>query len=448
MTDYLDVSVVQIQSWLTRTPQLQGRRGASTMISAATAREVIDKLLVPHSDLVKRNDEVGDVDGVVALQLLTPEPDAAKQVKNAVVAHLRAKLPTASLVVRKTSGKNYADAQLNTSEPDDEHWPAAVADWPVGRPCEWCHVQPADPIQQDREQKRLCRECVMRREAAGWAKSGTRVPSQEEKLLTRLALPPGKKVPDEFKDLAALEEERSLALVYADGNAVGRFISGLQRGTKKGRKLLPTIAKEIDEATWTALVKAVEAISDADDHLLPVVPHLVGGDDVLVSVPARRAWRFVMTLQSTFAERIAAQASGAGAQLPTLSAGIVFHHYARPLHVMCDLAKTLLRRAKESVQGNEAAIAWQDVTRDGQTPADRDPVRLADLLAKHADLTRLAERGNSAQQRLAELIRVNGVESEPLQTHLQRLGLGEVVSPFRDRPIELLDALGMVRWWR
>ncbi len=45
MTIFLDVAVVQIQSWLARTPHLRGRRGASRMIREATMAEAVDKML-------------------------------------------------------------------------------------------------------------------------------------------------------------------------------------------------------------------------------------------------------------------------------------------------------------------------------------------------------------------------------------------------------------------
>ena len=61
---YLDVSAVRIQDWLTRTPDLKFRRGASVLLTEATARDVWEKQMPPG---MRWNDEAGELDGVVAL---------------------------------------------------------------------------------------------------------------------------------------------------------------------------------------------------------------------------------------------------------------------------------------------------------------------------------------------------------------------------------------------
>jgi hypothetical protein len=442
---YLDIGVVHIQSWLTRTPKLRGRRGGSAMITEATSPNSIDDALETLRDEVKRNDEVGDIDGVVPLRLLTSDDEIAKQVELAVVSHLRKQLPTATLSVAKYVGKNYAAAKLNDAE-WKHTWSAAVADWPPGRPCDWCHVWPAAPGETDDENNRLCQECVLRRKAAIDVEDGRRETRQERELLDRLGRTA--KVPNTLKELAELDGGTHLALIYADGNAIGKFIADLREmeSRKAARRLLQGVAQKIDGATWQALITAVETTWDGKSKL-PVVPHLVGGDDVLVSVPAGQGWKFVRTLQAEFKQLITRETNGTGVNPPSLSAGVVFHYYAKPLHVMCDLATKLLRSAKEQYLGAEAAIAWQDVTRDGQEPIGRTPFRHSKLEDDHPRLDKLAAIPRAAQQRLAELLRSHELGSGPVEQHLRRLDLAGKVEHFREDPILLADALGMVRWW-
>ncbi|MGI8310537.1 Cas10/Cmr2 second palm domain-containing protein [Saccharopolyspora hattusasensis] len=447
MTVYLDIGVVYIQSWLTRTTKLRGRRGGSAMISEATAPDVVDGVIDGMRDKVVRNDEAGDIDGVVALKLLVDDDDVGRQVEQIVVGHLRGKLPTATLRAGQYIGENYAAARLNRAKWENT-WSPAVSDWPPGKPCEWCYSWPATPNDADEENSRLCGECALRKAKAIDAEEGKPAPRQEKELLSRLDT--ATRVPNMMKDLAKLSGDGThVALIYADGNAIGKFIGDLHRmrREKRARELLERVTKVIDESTWQALVAAVGEIWDGDTAP-PMIPHLVGGDDVLVSVPADQAWAFVRTLQSEFSRVIRHATEGTGVTPPSLSAGIVFHHYIKPLHVMHDLVSTLLRSAKTEYHGAEAAIAWQDATRDGEEPIDRTPFRHAKLETETPKLAELAALPNAARQRLAELLRSHELGTKPVEQHLRRLGLAGKVATFREDPILLADALGMVRWWR
>ena len=82
MTIFLDVAVVQIQSWLARTPHLRGRRGASRMIREATMAEAVDEMLTKFTDKARRNTAYGDIDGVIALEIL--RDDAVDEVERHV----------------------------------------------------------------------------------------------------------------------------------------------------------------------------------------------------------------------------------------------------------------------------------------------------------------------------------------------------------------------------
>ncbi|MCA1278260.1 hypothetical protein [Saccharopolyspora sp. 7B] len=458
MNDYLDIGVVQIQSWLARTPRLRGRRGGSTLISQATDPDVIRSLLADLAPAVEINEEAGRIDGVVALRL----HDGSRQadVERRVIGHLRKHMPGASLAVNWFHGETYSLARTNGTG-DPEEWPAAAADWPAGRPCGWCDTWPASPDtvetsdadKNDGERRKpLCVECAARDEAAGRAERRELMPFPEARLLERLQDGEGGKptgpgtvgVPDTFDVLAELDGsgETHLALVYADGNAIGQFIKSVQQN---GMTL--DFARVIDDATWNALVTAVHEIRRDGDALLPIVPHLVGGDDVLVSIPASRAWRFVDTLLDEFTRRIGTATGSEGADwLPTLSAGVVFHHYQLPLFQLNELAGTLLRRAKVHTRGEAASLAWQDTTRDGVGTSTRSALTRAEFNAHLEPLRELAALPKSARHRLFDLLRAHGEGSAELTAHAARVGCTEVLAPFHG-PIRLADALGTVRWW-
>lgn len=441
MNGYLDVAVVQIQTYLTRAPSLRGRRGASTMVTEATATEATDGIANLLAGRATLNPETGKVDGVVSL-LLTDRADASRLADD-VLAHLRRKLPAASLVAKYYEGDTYTRSRRAVMW--EREWLAAVAEWPLAKPCDWCRSWPAGPdkVQNDYQDGRPsraekhCVDCARRGTNAGYATSGHAVPGTERRLLELI---PGRTVPDTFVELAEMalgqvRDDTHLATVYADGNAIGDYMK---------RHGYPSDApQKIDTATWDAVCAAVAVIDKGLPARLPVIPHLVGGDDVLVSIPGHGAWAFTLALVTAFG----AAFTGAGA--PTLSAGVVIHHRSEPLSDVVDLAGTLLKAAKRGHPGR-AAIGWQSITHDGPTPARRAP-HSAGVWQRHwAALAALSAESASQRQELATLSRHirEGLPADELDRHLRRMGLAEIVAPFRQLGgVDLEEALGIARWW-
>lgn len=460
MSDYLDLGVVRIQQWLTRTPWLRGRRGASTMLSTATGKDAVDRVLGKDlAGMAEHNAEVGNVDGVVSLRLHATDPDSVERVENALVAHLREALPAASLQVNHWTGRSYVDARQNGSPEFHHEWPAAVAEWPPGRPCQWCQTWPATAVvnegtREDNKDLAMCVDCLERRDPknAGYNTSPKHLPGPERELSSRAeeqSLPSD--LPDEFQELASMDgrHETHVATVHADGNAIGTFIGQVR---KKNPDAERDLATAIHEATWGALLDAVALVQEPGDTTkLPIIPHLVGGDDVLVSVPARRGWAFTSAFQECFTERLreSEKIPRLPVEFPTASVGLVFHHRTTPFFMFTELGEKLLKRAKSEHRGTKPALAWQDTTRDGSDPVPRRSVLHTTLGSYWSSLRELAGLAQSTRQRLATASRAHDENSETMHEHINRLGLMPTVAPFLDGgAINLNNALEMVRWWK
>ncbi|MEW1734426.1 hypothetical protein AB0346_00550 [Nocardia beijingensis] len=447
MTRYLDISVVQIQAWLAQAPTLKGRRGASSMIRTATSPTRIAALLDQHPG-IEPNREQGPIDGVVSMTVA--EGTDTQPVAGAVLAALREQLPTATLRVVTSAGPTYGQRVVESSR----DWPAAVPEWPLGRPCAWCRVFPAAEIDNDdprRPGEALCADCRLRRVHAGATHSRRTPPGPERDLLERLG--GGRAAPDDFEDLARLGlgpagDDTHVAVIYADGNALGRFI---KRIAESDPALLAALPDAIHAATWSAVLAGLAAI-DTGGPTLPVIAHLVGGDDILLSVPAHGVWDFLAAMTAAFVATIT-RAHPKVPEPPTLSAGVVIHHQSFPFATVIDIATDLLRAAKAARPGH-AMLAWQSITHDGDEPAGR-PAFPTTTLTDHGEALRaLAGLPASQRQTLAWLLRPGNAEQSDLTTQLSRLGLDTVTAPFLDcgdgiaAGLGLADALDMVRWWR
>jgi len=480
---FLDVSAVRIQEWLARTPDLRFRRGASALLTEATAAKTWE---ASPPDGMCWNDQAGEVAGVVTLYVDDEIPDADQVAASAaaarsVAARMRELMPQCHIQAVAGSGETYADAypMMEQARHDGGFLldsPPAPAEVIVAKPCDQCRSAAATEtrIEVVRGEKRndLCKDCKRRLDAAGWTRATdpARWPVPEQRLKSALdkAGMTIKGFPGTFAEMAESGGEREdnaltqLALIYADGNRVGAFLS--EAAESSGRVSKTEIAKTIDEAAAGALADAVVG-RFSGQAFPPVIAHIAGGDDLLVSVPAADAWVFTRALLTAFTARIGAypwprQLAG---RTPTLSAGIVFHHAKNPFSDVVRLAEEQLKYAKREGRGLQATVAFLDMTADGgQPPAERHPVTLEYLTQHASELDQLGDIPNSRiatllalyrQGNRADLIRrLTDLENQPLWDVIagKDAGTGQVRKVLNDQPErleELRRLLDLARHW-
>ncbi|MFJ6105284.1 Cas10/Cmr2 second palm domain-containing protein [Streptomyces sp. NPDC092359] len=486
---YVDFGAIRIQSYLSRTAGLRGHRTASDALARATARRVIEDV-VGH--LAEVNDEAGEADGVVSIRFVpTPGMDVethVRRLQDEVFAHLRRELPGAEFQSVWGEGEYYLNAYARQIQPRTEvgevrHDLPATAEFPLAVPCGMCHTDPAATRGKIvGKEVWLCPDCSMRNVPRGMSKNDESSP--EGRL--RNSLPVNHDAPEGFETLAALGRAESgrnhLATVSVDGNAFGEFFKAL---VKEGgedprmRTWKQKISKDLSQATRQALTEATLglALTDELDRMV-VVPHVVGGDDVLVSLPADQAWAFTLAFLHQFGAAVHEATSGIlevlngrraergegvpALQAPTASAGIVFAHAGHPLTLLAEYADQCLREAKRAVRGKAASVQWRDITAEGTEQARRDPLLLSMLRTPDGEptgtakaLSALASVPSSHRSRLAEAVRADGEITAAVIA--QRVGHLKAVRPFlspfdrRNAPppagIALGAALTLTRWW-
>jgi hypothetical protein len=429
---YLDVSVVRIQEWLARTPDLKFRRGGSVLLTEATARDAWEGNLPPGTEW---NDEAGDVDGVVSLVATDATTDPEAQTTDAawhVARRIRERVPYCHIQAVTGTGTTYAEAYetMARKRQDGEFLvdsPPAPPELILAKPCDQCRsaaaVHPEIRVIAGEERKDLCAECHERFLAAGGTKGDNlrRSPLPERRMKKALQAE-GMIVQgfsDNFAKMAAAGRVRDadastqLALIYADGNRVGAFLHEAlaQPGGKIDKR---DIVHVIDDATVGALADAVMNRFSGWGRP-PVLANLAGGDDLLVSVPAADAWLFTRTLLASFGRRLGEGSQGwpetVRMKRPSLSAGLVFHHKMHPFSDLVRLAGQELHTAKAAGQGEQAMVSFLDLTADGgQPPEHRTPVSLQYLDQHAGELERVEEIPPSRRQALLALLRRDAVD--------------------------------------
>ncbi|GAA3879087.1 Cas10/Cmr2 second palm domain-containing protein [Tessaracoccus defluvii] len=492
---YASVGVKQIQAHLARSRHLWGRRGASDMLFyltdisgvaddipvATRGLRTVREILEEHPGVVINIDSV-DTDGVVQLQ--GPGRSAVEAAARAIAHNLKLHLPAASVetsIREAASSVAVLRAEREGEPASTTAYPPTVIEFPLAHHCDECSSAMASREVRVREQLlRLCGDCAARNEGPRneTLRSSATVPTSgfmvEQRMLRSLQLT---QVQD-FKQLAGLgqlpaEEARRtttnnhIATVFADGNGLGGLFGHLRdEAIRDGstRHLLE-VSKRIKQATENGLRAAIETsrIAERDGKVMAAIPHILGGDDVLVSVPATRVWTFLITFMTTM-QQLLGEDPYEEARSISFSAGVVICHQAFPIGDQVELAERLLRQAKWVEQGQEWTFAWQDVTNEGSQPLER-VVRL-DEWPRHEALMEAARHiggekgGNTARATLRAELRLPDIGARTLRLRhladrmegaedLFNLAFGQ---EWRDEPVtdahtrDLLGALSIMRW--
>lgn len=160
------------------------------------------------------------------------------------------------------------------------------------------------------------------------------------------------------------EEKRSwLAVVHADGNGLGQIFINFEEYIGKDKNNRDYINKyrlfslALDECTEVAFKKALDVFPEEADRknkkVAPVVPLIIGGDDLTVVCDGYYALEFTrvflqeferQTEQNPEISEIAQKAFGVGRLSSCAGVAIVKRHF--PFSVAYDLAEDLIKSAK------------------------------------------------------------------------------------------------------
>ena len=157
-----------------------------------------------------------------------------------------------------------------------------------------------------------------------------------------------------------------IGVVYADGNAMGKIVQALDR-PETFRQFSRIVDESIREACFTALSQVsgpeVDSVRNDLTRLEPLAADilLLGGDDLLVAVPADRALDFSLKVTGEFERLTKEKIDGLqdestrqffrdrdrlGDRGFTISCGVAIAKSNYPFYLALDLAEQLLKNAK------------------------------------------------------------------------------------------------------
>ncbi len=237
----------------------------------------------------------------------------------------------------------------------------------AARRCSSCDVRPASHFVRPPTNIVLCDACQRKRNAGLAAKKGlpdenTTAPEQ----VLNWIYPWGTWLEDKSEDLQRTRDIRAtvntlqdiaeatrsqasgfVGLVYADGNNVGAHVAGLA-SIAAYRRFAQQMLAANERAVALALLKHLGPTERG--KIWPFEIITIGGDDVLLFVPADRAPAVAATIAREFGREMARYNTSI-----TLSAGVLLMADHTPVRFARDLVEALLKNAKQRLKDDERA---------------------------------------------------------------------------------------------
>lgn len=248
----------------------------------------------------------------------------------------------------------------------------------AARRCSSCDIRPAAHIVPPPTNIVLCDACRRKRDAGLAAKKGPRGDdtTPPEQVLDWI-YPWGKWLEDKSEELHRTRDIKAtvdtlpdiaeaagsraggfVGLIYADGNNVGAHVAGLSSIAAYRR-----FAQQMLEANERAVALAlIEHLGPTErSKVWPFEIITIGGDDVLLFVPADRA----PAVAATIAREFGMAMKGHDTNI-TLSVGVLLMADHTPVRFARDLAEALLKSAKQRLKDDAEHAS------DGEQQAEHD----------------------------------------------------------------------------
>lgn len=241
---------------------------------------------------------------------------------------------------------------------------------PFLAPCSSCGVVYAEEIQLDSDDpenpdNRYCRVCLEKREENRKVRDdipkiiqiSPKDPLSDKPLWEHMLgvlnkqkydLSAKPKRPEDFNFFARFAQGKEyLGLIYADANGMGKT-----RENIKSLQELKTFAETVDSAVFEAVGRAIAKHLPVQQALFPFDILLIGGDDIVIVVPAAKALQVACTVAEEFFQQTQKKY--------TLSVGVVLAPVKYPFHLQQELADEVMKAAKKA--GSTKQIQQEEQT--------------------------------------------------------------------------------------
>ena len=432
---YIDIGAQRIQTWISKPVKLKYVKGGSIRLSEETDDQEIKRWLEGEGihDFVVA-EEAGNIDGIVVLKSNNSKIAAtrADEVAYKLLLYLNDRLPGIEWAGWRCFASSFLDAYSRGEQKKvDKRYSLepSTMEFVGFSLCEGCKAEPA-VRSIGHVQENLGPDCASR-----FGNSEMDDERREKEVDPRWKnyrgdwLESDRGWPQDFTELAERvgnvanknKIRNHVATVCADGNRVGALFKELGNYPALADFKLKAI-RLLDEATRKAVQDAALEVQQED---IIILPHYIGGDDILISVTADEAWNFAVAMIEKFEnlkeeyrkilERVNVKDIDGDSMGKlrnsindiSLGVGLVFSHASYPFYECRQKAEEALSYAKKQYKGERSAICWMDLTEGGgesQYTKDNHVIAFDDagaqLKGKHKLPDAISKLTSSAQHNL------------------------------------------------
>lgn len=335
----------RVQTWLFAVPRLRTMVGANALLGETLrvglpelARETGRGWMLAPSDeaypCADESDPLKDHDD--------PAADAKAGILSRDGGHFEAQFASGADAFADAAGQRIRTSLPGLSfrvsiddQPRTKRQVQVSAELPVLAPCEWTGRGLASAVvEQGDDRFAVSLDVAQRHDAALRSEDGS-----AGDVASLLSAKTRLQTLERAYELQELVGNGYLALIHADGNGVGA-------GAGKSDRERVAFFHRNRVLLRRALKKAIDAHCP-DTGRAPLIPLMLGGDDLLLVARAAIALPFIVSL---CAELATLQKDGSGFKL-TLGVGVVFAKHTIPIYRLHEVAEHLAASAKRRVRG-------------------------------------------------------------------------------------------------
>lgn len=361
MQDFLVImDIPAIKKYVFATYKLKEIQGASIIVDRLNREGFETKLTehIPAHKVAKIYANGGSAQFIVS----RVDESTLKTALEKVAEHVSRKMSGMSSLVWGISpiGKHFQTAmhkaQANLAmQRDQADQPRSSTHTPFSKECQSCSRNPAVAV--DIDGGWLCSACSAKREKRdhriGIWQEFNEFLRREKHVQNDAQI----ERPNDFTEIGQACNGNYMGIVYADGNSIGRLIREID--TKdRFKNFAEIIDSSIKQACFGALAKVFHQYLIAGEvKKIPVDLLLLGGDDLLVALPADKALSFAFLVSRNFESLTKAKFSQDDAQFfrdklshmgCTISLGIAVGKAHHPFRVLLSQSEDLLKEAKKA----------------------------------------------------------------------------------------------------
>ncbi len=359
-----------IKKFVFSTDKMQEISGASGILDSLNRKETID-ILSKGMDI----EEIYCNGGTGQFIVYSEEAEIENCLKNLQKKYMESTVGTAQIIygyeiwkqedsyfdVVKKAHQNLGKNKAHRNEIIASEHTSFMKD------CESCAINPAEVL---KEKQWICKVCEAKRKSFGETQTQGIWNSFIEYLSKRNYLGSNtpkwyEMRPENFDKIGERYKTGKIALVYADGNSMGKVLMELN-----SKELSKLFSKVVDEGIRNACYEIMARLC-YDKHKNFVYGNilLLGGDDLLVVIPAEDALQFAHDIAVEFTENTKnsiEKACKSNQEIAnfftgereiirqngfTISSGVVIGKAKQPFHMLLEQSEELLKLAKQ--KGNE-----------------------------------------------------------------------------------------------